>query len=74
MFMLIVLFSSCNQPELASDANGHIQYLQYLDGNVRSFDIINDSLLSTLELPTLYETLFFFRIFKNCEPIHPLPP
>ncbi len=49
MFMLIVLFSSCNQPELASDANGHIQYLQYLDGNVRSFDIINDSLFVASE-------------------------
>ena len=49
MFMLIVLFSSCNQPELASDANGYIQYSQYLDGNVRSFDIINDSLFVASE-------------------------
>ena len=49
MLMLIVLFNSCNQPEPINNATGYIPYTQYLDGNIRSFDIINDSLFVASE-------------------------
>ena len=49
MLILIILFNSCNQPEPASNAKGHIPYTQYLDGNIRSFDIINDTLFVASE-------------------------
>ena len=38
-----ILFNGCSKPEVANNANGYISYTRYLDGNIRSFDIINDS-------------------------------
>ena len=50
MVLGIALFVvGCNQPNIAGDSKGYIPYDKYLDGNVRSFDIINDSLFVASE-------------------------
>ncbi len=47
--IVIALFSNCNKPESIYDSNGYIAYDKYLDGNIRSFDVINDTLFVASE-------------------------
>jgi len=47
--VMIALFNTCNEPDPINNSTGYIAYKQYLDGNVRSFDIINDTLFVASE-------------------------
>ena len=52
IFLVMILLISCNQQSSIQNATGYIigdAYSQYLDGNIRSFDIINDSLFVASE-------------------------
>ena len=49
IWIVIILFNSCIDPEPISNSRGYIDYTQYLDGNIRSFDIINDTLFVASE-------------------------
>ena len=61
----IIFFSSCSKPELATNSNGYISYNQYLDGNIRSFDIINDTLFVASE----DYGIVVYKIIKNDDKI-----
>ena len=49
ILIIVIIFNGCNNPEPASNSTGYIRYGRYLDGNIRSFDIMNDTLFVASE-------------------------
>ena len=49
ILILMAVFNGCNKPKSFMDATGYISYDKYLDGNIRSFDIISDTLFVASE-------------------------
>ncbi len=55
LLWLILCLSSCHEPEPG------LYYQKYLDGNIRSFDIMNDTLFVASE----DEGIFIYQINKD---------
>ena len=49
LFILIISFNGCSNPEIASNSIKYFDYTSYLDGNIRAFDVINDTLFVATE-------------------------
>ena len=56
-FLMIVLLTSCIEPE----NSWSVSYQKYLDGNIRSFDILNDTLFVASE----DEGIVIYEIINN---------
>ena len=49
VIFFVIIFNGCSDYKAVDDLTGYVAYTQYLDGNIRSFDIINDSLFVASE-------------------------
>ena len=49
LIFFVLFFNACSEPKVFNDSTGYVAYTQYLDGNIRSFDIVNDSLFVASE-------------------------
>ena len=47
--IIVFIFSGCDKHESSVGESAYVPYTQYLDGNIRSFDMLNDTLFVASE-------------------------